>query len=504
MGLARRLWSLLLVPIALGLALYGYVAHVGRHRVLLAEASAELRNHATLVEAAVGGTVDRGQIELLQRRIARVARADRILGIAAFDQQGAAILVTDHIAGSTSTLAAVARRALEQHDDIEEQRELGGRPTLLRTVTFSPTSGQGDVVAVVVRDLGYLGELANVLNRGLALTGGVLLALTALIVGLVSRATVGRPAGDLAAAVERVAGGDLEPKVPEEGAAELARLATAFNAMTNSLREARAHAEHEEEVRVGVERRLQHAQALAAVGQVAASIGHEIGSPLGVILARAQRTLELAHCPSDIKEELDTIARQSERISRVVARLLDVARPSMRKTEDGSDLALVAEEVLGFIAPECRRRRVTARIERHGGILRAALDADQLFQVVFNLCMNALEAQPDGGALTVRTFPLANGARAGGAGKVVIEVEDAGCGVPSEAADRIFDAFFTTKADCGGSGLGLAIVSGIVREAGGSVELVSGRKVGACLRITLPSVRPRAPRAAAVMREQAT
>ena len=264
----------------------------------------------------------------------------------------------------------------------------------------------------------------------------------------------------------------------------------------------RAHAEHEEEVRVGVERRLQHAQALAAVGQVTASIGHEIGSPLGVILARAQRTLELSHCPGDIKEELDTIARQSERISRVVARLLDVARPSTRRTDAGSDVALVAEEVVGFIAPECRRRRVTARVERHEGALCAALDADQLFQVVFNLCMNALEAQPGGGALTVRTLPLSNGARAGATAKVVIEVEDAGPGVPSDARGRMFDAFFTTKADHGGSGLGLAIVSGIVREAGGTVELVAPKSAGACVRITLPCVEPAAARATATKQER--
>jgi len=496
MTLARQFWLLLLLPITLALGAYGFIAHENRHRVLFGEASAELRNHATLVEAAIGGAVERGQLPLIHARMERLARADRILGLAAFEEGGKPILITEHIAGSTSELAALARRVLQNGEDVEERHELGGGPTLVRTVTFSPSSGGPAVIAIVVRDLRYLTAMARLLDRGLGITGLVLLGVTALIAGFVSRTTVGRPAGAIVAGVERVASGDLDAEVPEKGAEELVRLARAFNAMTIALRDARARAEHESTARAAVERKLQHAQALAAAGQVAASIGHEIGSPLNVILGRARRAAEQPGCPEPMKQELETIALQSERISRVVARLLDVARPP-REAAKESDLAVVVSEVMAFLAPELRQRNVRARLDRSMEDARIALDPDQAFQVVFNLCLNAAQAQDEGGDLVIRVRARAGGARGDHSARVLLEVEDRGPGVPREAVDHIFEPFFTMKAEQGGSGLGLAIVSGIVREAGGTIEVVSGEEgTGACFRVALPRppslARPRA------------
>lgn len=485
LGLARQLWLVLLVPIAAALGLYGVVSDQLRHRVLRSEASAELRNHATLVEAAVGGAVDRGQVDVLRQRIERLARADRILGIAGFEARGGAILVTGPLAEATPELSLIAHRAFASGVEIEEERELAGGPALVRTVTFSPKSGGPAVIAVVVRDLRYLDAFAKTTNQWLALTGAALLLLTGLIAELASRVTVGRPAGVIVAGVERVARGDLETTVPEEGASELRQLARAFNAMTASLVQARSRVEHEEAARVVVERKLQHAQALAAVGQVAASMGHEIGSPLNVILGRARRLADKRDCPEDIRGELEIIAVQSERISRVVARLLSVARPP-QSHGNGSDVVKVVRDALSFLGPECRHRLIDTTFEPGNDSFHAAIDADQLFQIVFNLCLNAAQAQPEGGKITVRLNVV-------GKRKIVLEVEDRGPGVPPDLRPQIFDAFFTSKSDHGGTGLGLAIVSGIVREAGGSVELVPTPHGGACFRVHLSASVPPVP-----------
>ncbi|WP_165373211.1 sensor histidine kinase [Sorangium cellulosum] len=476
MGLTLQLWLMLLVPIVLAVTLYGAAIHSTRHQFLRRQASAELRHHASLVEAAIGGAVERGQVELLKMRIERLAQADRILGIAAFDEHGGPILVTDPIVGASAELAALARRALSTGAEIEEERTLGGAPALVRTVTFSQRGLS--VVAVVVRELRYLDAFARSSNRGLALAGAALLAATALIAAFASRATVGRPAGAIVAGVERVARGDLGVKVPEAGAEELRRLARAFNAMTASLAEARAHLEQEQAARAAVERKLQQAHALSAVGQVVASIGHEIGSPLGVILARARRLADQPGWPEPARGELETIATQSERISRVVARLLSVARPP-RILGRGSEVAQVAREVLSFLGPECRQRGITTRIEHDEAPVHVVLDADHLFQVMFNLCLNAAQAQPRGGEITVRIEQR-------DARRAAFEIEDRGPGVPPDLAEHIFDAFFTSRGDRGGTGLGLAIVEGIVREAGGAVELVRTGRGGACFRVTLP------------------
>jgi signal transduction histidine kinase len=491
MGLARQLWLLLVIPISLVLGAYGLLAQGVRQRVLSSEASAELRDHATLVEAALGGAVERGEVQRLKQRIEWMARADRIMGIAAFDSRGEAILITDHVAAAAPALASIARRAADLGDDLEEEHELAGTKALVRTVTFSPKNQDRAVVAVVVRDLRYLSTLRATLDRGLVLAGAIVLLLTAVIGGVVTRITVGRPVRAIVQGATRVASGELDAHVPETGAEELARLARAFNAMTSSLHDARARGQRDELERAAIERKLQHAQALAAVGQVAASIAHEIGSPLNVILGRAQRAADQPGCPAELRGELETIAGQSERISRVVARLLAVARPP-QATGRRSNLVQVIQETLAFLGPECKQRGVRARFDAGGAAPHVALDGDQMFQIVFNLCLNAIQSQSGGGDLLVRL--VTPGKRGEGARGVAFEVADSGPGVPPSFREHIFEPFFTSKGAQGGTGLGLAIVAGILREAGGSIELLATEGGGARFRVTLPAAGPPAPR----------
>ncbi len=143
----------------------------------------------------------------------------------------------------------------------------------------------------------------------------------------------------------------------------------------------------EEAARVNGERKLQQAQALAAAGQVATSLGHEIGSPLNVIHGRARRAADLPGCPEHLRAELETIARQSERITRVVSRLVSLARPPRPQQAD-SDLRRVIDDVVAFLGPECRRRGIEPSVVcplEGAARARVALDSDRLFQVVFNL-----------------------------------------------------------------------------------------------------------------------
>ncbi|WP_437277486.1 HAMP domain-containing sensor histidine kinase [Sorangium sp. So ce375] len=488
MRLAHQFWLSLVLPIAMAILLYGIFASAHRKQVLREEATAELRNYATLLQAFVESALQRRDLGLVRRRAEDFASAERILGIAAFTRGGEAVFITKGVEREAERLEQLARQAFLEGGDIEQADSLVGQPVLVRTVSIHPSSANQPLVAVLVRDRHYIEVLEDTLNHGLAVTGVVLLLVSAVVAGLVGRFTVALPARAILAGAERVASGDLDAAVPERGAEELSRLASAFNTMTSSLREARERAVREEAARVNGERRLQQAQALAAAGQVATSLGHEIGSPLNVIQGRARRAADLPGCPEHLRAELETIARQSERITRVVARLVSLARPPRPQRAD-SDLRRVIDDVVAFLGPECRKRGIEASVvcPREGGAgTRVALDSDRLFQVVFNLCLNAVEAQQSGGELVVRVLPDCEGP--GGSLAVCFEVDDAGPGVPAEDLHQIFEPFFTTKATGGGSGLGLAIVRGIVQEAGGSVEVASSSTGGARFRITLPAI----------------
>lgn len=487
MRLATQFWLSLVLPIAIVIALHGVFASTHRKQVLREEATAELRNYATLLQAFVEGALQRNDIALVRRRAEYFARAERILGVAAFSEEGKPIFITDGIASEAAPLGELAVQAFQEGGDIEEESTLAGQAVQIRTVSIRQSSVNPPLVAVLVRDRHYVEVLEKTLNRGLAVTGALLLVVSAIVAGLVGRITVALPARAILFGAECVASGDLDAAVPEKGAEELSRLASAFNTMTQSLREARARAEREEAARVNVERRLQQAQALAAAGQVATSLGHEIGSPLNVIHGRARRAADLPGCPEHLRVELETIARQSERITRVVSRLVSLARPSRAQAEN-SDLLRVVEDVVAFLGPECKKRGIEASVVCPEGStepIHVALDSDRLFQVVFNLCLNAIEAQEGGGELVVRVSPECEGPV--GARSACFEVEDAGPGVRAEDVEHIFEPFFTTKAIRGGSGLGLAIVHGIVQEAGGTVEVTSSAAGGARFRVTLPT-----------------
>jgi signal transduction histidine kinase len=476
--LARQLWVLLVTPTALALALYGFFAHQNRQRVLLDAASGELGNYASLVQAALAYGADPSQPGPMRKQMEALARADRVLGLAGYDDAGHALVVTSEITGASSELADIAKTALRRGADIEEARRLNAGPTLVRTVTLRPAGGAPYAI-VIVLDLRYIAQLSASLDRGLVLTSAIVIAAIGLLTAWASRRMVGIPVGSIVNGADRVAAGELEARVTATGSREIAQLGESFNDMAARLEQARDDAEIHAEQRAAVERRLRHSQALAAAGQMAASVAHEIGSPLNVILGRARRGAEHAQCPEPIRRELDAIANQSERITRVVSGMLTLARPA-HVAERGSNGLEVVDAVLAFLEPEARRRSVTIRVEDRAKAAALAMDRDSLFQVIFNLVMNGVQAQ-DGGEVVVRF-----GASSSDPSRATIEVEDHGPGVPAADAARIFDAFYTTKRDEGGTGLGLAIVAGILRDVGGAVELVPDTAPGALFRMSIP------------------
>jgi signal transduction histidine kinase len=319
----------------------------------------------------------------------------------------------------------------------------------------------------------------------LIVTSAVVIAAIAFLAAWTSRRMVGVPVGAIVRGADLIAGGELGTRVTATGSREIVRLGGAFNEMGARLEEAQREATANAEEHAAVERRLRHIQALAAAGQIAASVAHEIGSPLNIILGRARRGAEHPECSEPLRRELESIATQSERITRVVSGLLTLARPA-RGSERRADALEIVDSVMAFVAPEARRRGVTTHVEGREQTATLAIDPDLLFQVFFNLVMNGIQAA-DGGTVTVRfAAPTSDG-------RAVIEVRDLGPGVSPDEAARMFEAFYTTKSDAGGSGLGLAIVAGILRDAGGSIELIQREATpGALFRALVPVVRARA------------
>jgi two-component system NtrC family sensor kinase len=214
---------------------------------------------------------------------------------------------------------------------------------------------------------------------------------------------------------------------------------------------------------------------LAAVGQLAASIAHEINNPL--YAARNCLYLLSEDLPPDLKEsEYLMIARdQLSRIAGIIERMRDFYRPS-RGDLAPTDLNQLLEGTLALAGLNTRHAAIEVIFAPFADLPPVLGNADQLRQVFLNLILNAIDAMPQGGTLTVRTLA--------GASVVVTEIEDSGVGIPDDIRLRLFEPFFTNKPN--GTGLGLSISAHIVTQHGGQIEVDSVAGQGSTFRIVLP------------------
>jgi two-component system NtrC family sensor kinase len=326
-----------------------------------------------------------------------------------------------------------------------------------------------------------------------------------LVITLFLRANVMSPVAGLLAATRRIASGELSCQVPVQSRGELAALERAFNDMARSLARARAERlelleslERQVEERTAELRRAQaqlvQSEKLSSLGRLAASIAHEINNPLAGILTYAKlliRTFEHSPDPqvAAALKQLRLVQRETERCSAIVRNLLDFARERPLTLKDIS-VNQVVEEALVLVANQARLSNIAIE-KRLGAVPPVRADFGQIRQALINLIINACDAMPQGGRLTVET------AADEAAGVVEVRIGDTGCGIPADVLPRVLDPFFTTKDK--GTGLGLSVVYGIVERHGGSLDIASQVGMGTTVTIRLPAApaTAAAPRAGA-------
>ncbi len=218
--------------------------------------------------------------------------------------------------------------------------------------------------------------------------------------------------------------------------------------------------------RVQLEEQLQISEKMASIGLLAAGVAHEVNTPLTGISSFTQMLLEGADTDDPRTRLLQKIERQTFRAAKIVNGLLNLSRPAQAGADMAPvDINTVINDVLALLEHQLQLHHVTVRRELSERPLVVLGLEHKLQQVFLNLLLNARDAMPKGGWLSVTTREQA--------GHVVVEVADTGSGIPNEYLARIYDPFFTTKATGQGTGLGLSITYGIVREHHGSIDCES-------------------------------
>jgi len=463
-----------------GLLLFGgYGALLVREerRDLRTSAERELTFLGTSLRVGVENAMRDRQPADVEEATLRLEGIDTEVDVFVYDLQGAPVVAptgapTGDLRESLTTLVRESERSSETRVRYFPE----ARPVRLLFATPLLTD-DGELVGA----LAISRPLADV-NQDLLETAGSTAATVGIFVLLamglgiwIGEIRLARPLTRLVGAMRRVQEGELRAPVVEVGDDELVAVAREFNRMLAELRTAQAEAAREAEARREATRSLEAADRLVTVGQLSASVAHEIGSPLQVLLGRARSLAERPDEPERVRKGAEAMVREGERITRIVEQMLVLTRRRPARRER-VDVRAIVSEVLALLEVEARRRNVTLALT--GEPCVATCDPDQVRQVVLNLVRNALAAVSEQGTVRVTVD------RTGASARLV--VEDDGGGIPPEIRGLVFDPLFTTRADRGGTGLGLAVVKGIVLDHGGSVGVESEPGEGARFTVVLP------------------
>jgi len=269
------------------------------------------------------------------------------------------------------------------------------------------------------------------------------------------------PIRRLRAGATAIAQGDLGARIPVEGHDEFAELSTAFNQMAAELSRR--------------EQQLMRSQKLAAVGQLAAGVAHEINNPLAVVLGYTKLLQREKTPDKDFVEGLQIIEDEARQCQRIVAALLDLARPPRLECEK-VDLTVLAREAVSRLLEARGSESVEIELASLANGSHVWGDPTKLKQIISNVLINAVEASGSHGRVGV--LVSADG------DTVSLAVTDHGGGIPADVAAQVFDPFFTTKPH--GVGLGLAISQAIADAHGGKLELRSAAGEGTVVVLQLP------------------
>ncbi|MDA1194762.1 MAG: ATP-binding protein, partial [Planctomycetota bacterium] len=325
---------------------------------------------------------------------------------------------------------------------------------------------------------------ADRIEEQLTLTGSVMLAaymLTLVLVlvgGIYAARRLARPLGDLAAAADRVAAGELDVEIGGAGADEMGQVVGAFNAMTRELRD--------------MTERLAQAERESAWRRMASQVAHEIKNPLTPMrLMLQQMQADLARDPARaaeaIRQGAPRVLAQIQSLDRIARDFAQFARLPQRRP-DKVDVGALVRDVTVLYAGAAAEG-VTVRADAPDGLPPVWWDPEELRRVLHNMILNAMEATEDrtrGGVVDLHATAATRRGRPG----VLVTIRDEGVGIAPEHAERLFEPQFSTKTR--GTGLGLAIVNRIVQDLGGTIDFESAPGAGTTFRLWWPSSPPAA------------
>jgi two-component system, NtrC family, sensor kinase len=468
------------IGITLVLAVDGYFRL--QRQVVLFET--DMRRDASLMGRTLAGLVnqvwqsegERRVVELLER----TSRGDADVSIR--------WVWIDEVPGGAHphAPAAVAEGLLAGEASVVHAEHREGAEALFTYVRV-PEVGGGRAGAIEVRESLALREayLRKTL-RNVTLTSAAMFMFALATAVVAGTRFVGKPMERLVTMARRVGAGDLTARAGLTQDDEIGELAREMDAMCERLAQAFERIEREMTGRVTAVEQLRHADRLATVGQLAAGLAHELGTPLNVVSGRARLIAEAPGASPVATENAGIICEQAARMAAIIRQLLDFGRRG-GSAKAALDLRAPVQSTADMLSKVAEKAGVTLVIEGARPV-EANVNAVQIEQVFANLVVNAVQAMPGGGPLRISVERTERTPPGGTAARAVARVSfaDQGVGIAPEALPRVFEPFFTTKEPGQGTGLGLSVAHGIVTEHGGWITIESELGRGSTFDVFLP------------------
>ncbi len=496
MRIATKLTLLLLAAVAVVVSGFGYIRVQQERRWLIADLQEDVWVQAHTIKLTVEHALRDQQLQAIQGLLAEIERdTEQVDRIRVLNRQ----LV--EVSSSFSDLAAgvtIPRAELEQvlKSGQPISRYLNSAPRPMAYAILPLSSRDGSIMGVL-----EVLHLATRIHQRIQTAAWdqvvrlTLLSLTiAAVISLTVQISIRRPIGELMEIALAFGRGDLSLRHNLRRRDEIGQLSSAFDQMAESLQAAQTQLKAEGHDRLELERQLQQEHKLAAVGQLASEVAHEISTPLNIVSGRAEVIQKEVQPEQPLYQHATIILRQVERIGGMVRQLLDYSRP--RHPTFGSVVASsILNRTVELLEPLAALRRIKLRAEAPEDSPPLLADPDQLQQVLLNLVTNSLDATRPGGEIRLaasRSDPETPDPRPRvsrgrpEAPYLTLIVSDTGSGMSRNHLEQIFEPFFSTKERRGGTGLGIPIAEDIVRSHRGAIEVRSAEGGGTTVLLRWP------------------
>ena len=453
----------------------------------------ELSDAGKLTAQAVADDLELSDVlerDDIERTVHEFLAADSALrAIAVFDVEGAPIELA-----STQSLESANARELAIRVIRSGDTEMARQGLIL--YVGHPIQRKDAALAVVVSVSLAAADQAGRQGLRIAMTFAlVMLVLLLAVIDIITRRFVHAPLADISRTMQRVAGGDWNARARVRWEDEFGVVAAGLNDMvtrlenfsrdlqarideaTAQLRLRNQALEDSYQRVLALREALARAERLAAVGQIAATVAHEVGTPLNLVSGYVQMLRDDEQAGERVRARLSIVDEQISRVTTVLRSMLDQARqPLARASVAVGPIIARASEIA---EPALSRAGIELTVQIDPGLPDVDADEVRIELAILTLINNGLDAMPDGGALAIH-------ARAAD-GRVAVEVRDTGDGVPPDILPRLFEPWVSSKPVGRGTGLGLSIVRDIVRGHGGTIEVENRPGEGAAFIILLPS-----------------